>query len=51
MDWLNRWFDEQTTTPVGSLLLFALVFLARVAIDEASRRRARKREHRKRVAN
>lgn len=49
VDAINQWFNEQSQTPVGSLLLFLLVFLARVGIDEASRRRAKHREHRKRA--
>lgn len=40
---LNRWFDEYTSTPVGSLVLFALVFLARVSLDRWDRRRKAKK--------
>jgi len=51
VDWLNRWFDEQTSTPMGSVLLFLLVFLARVGIDEWSRRRATRKAKPRKVAN
>jgi len=51
MDVLNRWFDEQASTPVGSLALFLLVFLVRCGIDEAQRRRARRRSPHRKVAS
>lgn len=38
VDALDKWFLEQTSSPVGSLLLFVLVFLARVSLDRWGRR-------------
>lgn len=43
VDKINEWFADQTSTPAGSLLLFLLVFLARVGLDVYSRKRESKR--------
>lgn len=45
MDAINRWFEEQSSTPVGSILLFMLVLLSRLALDQWTRRRL-ERKHR-----
>lgn len=44
MDALNKWFTDMTDSPAGSILLFILVFLARVSIDRWDRRRQAKRK-------
>lgn len=41
---LDRWYDDLAASPVGSLLLFLLVFLARMAMDKHSTKRRHKRE-------
>jgi hypothetical protein len=43
VDALDQWFLEQTSTPVGSILLFILIFLMRVGIDQWWSRRATKK--------
>lgn len=50
MDWLNKWFVETSESTAGSILLFILVFLSRVAIDQWTQRRAAKRQRRKKTA-
>jgi hypothetical protein len=42
VDPLNRWYEEFVATPLGAILLFALIFITRLALDEYARRRARK---------
>lgn len=53
MEALNRWFQEQTSTPVGSILMFLLVFLFRLALDHETRKRAARKKPKttKRAAN
>lgn len=47
VDTLETWFLEQAQTPTGSILLFLLVFLTRIALDHHHRTRAAKKTHRK----
>lgn len=49
VDGLSKWFLDQADTPAGSILLFVLVFLTRISIDQYSRKRTAKK-HRKRKA-
>lgn len=41
MDDLGRLFDEATSTPLGAVLVFTLIYLSRLAIDEWRRERDR----------
>jgi hypothetical protein len=50
MEALNRWLEEQTRTPVGSVLVFVAVFLVRIAADRWHWRRAGKKQHRRKGA-
>lgn len=48
METLEKWFLDQASTPIGSVLLFTLVFLTRIALDHHGRTRAaRKHTHKK----
>lgn len=48
MEAINRWFQEWSKTETGSIVLFVLVFITRVAIDRWQRNQERKRsKHRK----
>jgi hypothetical protein len=49
VDWLSKWFDDQTSTPTGSILLFLLVFLVRITLDTWARKRENERKTRKEV--
>lgn len=51
VDSLNKWFGEFAATPLGSLLLFVLVFITRVTIDQWSRRRDEKKKKRRKAAS
>lgn len=44
MDDLDKWFAEQVSSPFGSLLLFLLIFLTRLAVDHRLRRRSERRK-------
>lgn len=50
MDWLDKWFTDATETPAGSILLFLLVFMTRIALDQWSRKREAKKARKKRPA-
>lgn len=47
MDALNKWFQQYTETPAGSLLLFLLVFVTRLALDRWQTRRELRRHHKR----
>lgn len=42
MDDLNRWFNEAAATPTGSVLLFLIVALVRLAVNRQLWKRRRK---------
>lgn len=50
LDELERWFTEQAATPVGSILLFTLVFLTRVAMDHWTTKRREKKARKRKSA-
>ena len=45
MEAFNKWFTDMTSTPAGSVLLFILVFVSRLAIDRWDRKRSAKRSN------
>jgi hypothetical protein len=45
---LDTWFDSFISTPTGAILMFLLVFLARVAVDQRQWKRRRSDEDRPR---
>lgn len=47
MDKLNDWFNEQSQTPAGSLLVFLLVFLVRISLDRWLTQRERRKKARR----
>jgi hypothetical protein len=51
VDWLTNWFEQQTSTPTGSILLFILVFVTRLAIDQYQRSRAAKKHAKRHKLN
>lgn len=46
---LEKWFLDQAQTPAGSLLLFVLIFVTRVSIDQYTAKRAAKRHHKRKA--
>lgn len=45
VDQLNKWFLEVSESPVGSIVLFALVFITRISLSEWARRRETRKAH------
>lgn len=41
LDEIGQWFDRATETPLGAVLVFALIYLSRLAIDEWQRSRVK----------
>lgn len=47
MDELNAWFNRETSTPIGSVLMFLAVFLFRIAATRWLQRREAHAKRRK----
>lgn len=45
MDQLNKWFVEVSESPIGSIVLFALVFVTRISLSEWARKREKRKKH------
>lgn len=49
MDELDKWFQETSRSTVGQILLFILIYLSRLALDQWTRKRQAKHQTRKKA--